>query len=457
MAAGESLIFGTPPAATELLWISSERVIEALASPIRIRILGALNDGPMSPGEFTRAHPQYSLPTATKHFHRLEKLGYIGEIGKGPGGSRIFALGVRAFFDEMSIRRMGDAGQDVDGAICTTYVERISKAFAEETFDSRPDARFHWTPLYLDERAWKAAVRATDALLIHAIRLHQEAAERLKTTDEPPITVTTGFWCLPSPSDGDIVPVVPPMHLNPKSDRPSEDDLCLDESIIKAFEHPLRTRILSALRMRPMSPKELTDLFPKYSLQAVAKHCRRLEQLGCIEIASRRVGFADQNVFCLRPSHARFDPRAYVALPDAIRRDANSVQVATFVNRLHETLLSGVLLTRPEAHLTWSGLRFDESAWHQMVEAVDSVYHFCLNLQHITARRLDAAGASAFPVTFSSACFLSPDNASTVQDATIDEIMSLNSVPHREALERYLTQVIEGARNERLGASPPVP
>ena len=440
-------LLGRPQRAPKRLWDASERIVHALAHPIRIQILIALNNRAMSPKEFTELHPGSRISTVAKHFRRLEDLGYIEEVGRGPYGSRLFGISPNRVLDEASLVRLGDARTDWTGAVSSSYAERIAESLEAGTFASRVDSRFLWTPLYLDARAWNAAILAIDALFYYGFWLHIAARERLRESGEEAISATAGLGCFESPEDGEALPIIPPMHFRPPSSEADPSELLVDDAVLKGFGHPIRIKILSALNRRPLSPKEFCRLYPKYRLQVVAKHFRRLEELGWIELLKERTAVADTNVFCLRPEPARFDQSNYAALPPAIRSDADSVLITTYLDRLADAVVANTIDPRPESHLSWSGFRYDLQAWTELITAIDSVYHFALQLQHHSVRRAGSEGGHGIPVTLSCACFPSPRDAKPVDEETLQDILRKRHDPAVERLDEYLQQLI--ARSQR--------
>lgn len=448
MRRAEQFILGRPQAVSRRLWNASERIAQAVAHPIRIRILTSLNTRAMSPKEFSVLYPEYGISTIAKHFRRLEALGYIEEVGRGPYGSRIFGIRTNRVFDESSLERLGWARTDWTGAVSSSYAERIAEALETETFGSRGDSRFLWTPLYLDERAWNAAILAIDALFYYGFWLHIEAQERLREGGEESISATAGFGCFESPDDGEALPIVPPIHFSPSSAGSDPSELLVEEAVLKGFGHPIRIKILSALNRRPLSPKEFCQLHPEYALQVVAKHFRRLEELGWIELLKERAAVTDTNVFCLRPEPARFDQSNYAVLPRAIRQDAESVLTTTYLERLADAVVANTISSRPESHLSWSGFRYDLQAWTELVTAIDSVYHFAIQLQHHSVRRLGSEGGHGIPVTLACACFPSPQDAKPVDDETLQDILRKRHDPAVERLGEYLQQLIERSQKQ---------
>lgn len=72
---------------------------------------------------------------------------------------------------------------------------------------------------------------------------------------------------------------------------PDENDIRLDQELVKALSHPLRVEILETLRDRIASPTELSREMDQ-RLGVISYHARTLVKCGCLELvhAERRQG-----------------------------------------------------------------------------------------------------------------------------------------------------------------------
>src|SRR4051812_31051373 len=79
----------------------TRRIAKAVAHPLRVRILAALNEAEMGPAEFTRRNPDVDLRDASQHFRRLRDMDCIELVGRRPGrgGERVYRAVRRAMFD----------------------------------------------------------------------------------------------------------------------------------------------------------------------------------------------------------------------------------------------------------------------------------------------------------------------------------------------------------------------
>jgi DNA-binding transcriptional ArsR family regulator len=389
----------------------------SLVHPTRLTILRELAKEPMGPPEVQRRHPHLSLPFVRGHFRALEKLGYIERDPNYRGrGSLYRPCSARVLFDRSSLEELGDASGHFTAAVCLNYVERIAQAFDASTFSARADSRFTWTVLYLDEERWRRAVSAADSLFWYSLLVRKRAADRLATSGDAPIPATTGFCCIASPESSEGIPVIPPMAYEVAIGQYHSGSLTVSQNLARALTHPVRGRILHELARQPLSPVQLSGAC-SIPVETIWKHCRRLEEFGCIECLKRRSAVSDHNVFALLP-HSLFDASTYGAFPPSIRLDVDCLTVSSYVERIADSILAGTIKDRLDSHLTWTGLHLDEQGWTELVPAVDAVFRFILFLQRHVPPRADTS--DLIPVTLGFSCFQSPEGSPVIADDKVD-------------------------------------
>ena len=411
----------------------------SLTYPIRVELVSALERAPMGPLELHEIFPMYSLPYIKGHLRRLEQLGYIEMLQREGRRGSVYQLARRSlFFDQSTLRALGKSDGNHDStSICITFAERIGEAFDALTFNAIPDSRFMWTVVYLDERRWRIAVKITDALFWYELRARLRAMNRLASSGQP-LHVTAGLSCIASPPDSPVVPVIPPMSYRVTSgeDRP-DGTVAVDPNLARALSHPVRVRILGELKKQPMSPAQLSEDCDGVPVQAIWKHCLRLEELDCVaRVRTRRKG-ANRNIFRLKPS-ALFDTPTYRALPKPIRGDVDSVQVSTYVNHLADSILADTIRTRLDSHLSWTGLAYDEEGLAEVIPAIDAVYRFIVQLQRQPQPDRDAL----FPVTVGLACFGSPARSSLCPDERIGTLYYGDPAEVRDRELRWIEEIV---------------
>lgn len=185
----------------------------------------------------------------------------------------------------------------------------------------------------------------------------------------------------------------------------------VDERLVKAIAHPLRIKILSELNQRVMSVKQFADAFPKYSHSQIYSHFRKLERLGCIELVETKSGGSRRGAterFYRATERAWFDQSSWERLPASIRRGATAEAVTNYIERVSEAMEAGTIDIRPERHISWTDVHFDEQAWNETLEEIEELCARLPERQAEAAVRLAESGEEAIRATVGLSCFESP-------------------------------------------------
>lgn len=141
----------------------------------------------------------------------------------------------------------------------------------------------------------------------------------------------------------------------------------LEQSVAKAFAHPLRVRILAVLNERVSSPNQLSKELDE-SLNLVAYHVRVLEKHGCIELVETKP-----------------------------RRGATE----HFYRAIGHQLLSDSEWARFEAlddrHVSRTDLIVDRTGWGEMTAVLGDAVARLAAIEAEAAKRLRASGEPGTP------------------------------------------------------------
>lgn len=414
----------------------TRRVARAVSHPLRVRILAALNETEMGPGEFTRRNPDVDLREASRHFRRLRDLECIELIGRRPGRGReqVYRAVRRAMFDLAAWEAVPPAKRrSVTGEVLSTFMRRVGQAAEAGTLDRRDERWVSWTALEFDEQGWGDFLESVEESFDRSLQLGVDAPLRMAETNEEAIPVTVGLFYFESPACEDHDGA----ELHPSALADSFEDTFLGLKSPKALASELRVRILVELNRRPLSPKGFQSRFGDWPLQHVAVEFRRLEKLRCIEPIPVHVrkpnpgrGRPEQLYRPLRRS--LFDEETWKELPPSLRTDVTGITFTTFIERVAEAAREDVLDKRPDRHFTWSGLRYDLAAWQEMLRCLDDLFGRSLEIHKTSAARARASGDSLVPVTVGLTCFESPRQADVISTKAI-----------RRYLDRRPRQVIQ--------------
>lgn len=404
------------------------RVAKALAHPLRLQVLSELNKEPMSPKRFHERHSNWSLQATAQQFAALARLDCIELIevrqpeGRSHGwAEHIYRATRRPIFDRAALEAIGEQKRTVTAETVQTLLSQVAEALEAGTFGARSDAHFTWTACRLDECSWAASVQAIDALFWYALDLHVEAALRMRTSGEKPLTVTVAPSCFTTNDS-----FVPPAPSGWWLSSAEADRRGIDLSLAKALAHPTRVTIMSELSRQPTSPRGVCESWPGLNLRSVLHHFQVLEGLGRIERFERRSGRGRreggvENIY-RGTKRSQFDAATYEALPRSLRDGVDEVTVISYFEALNEAVLTDAIEDRADGHLSWSCLRFDELAWEQMIAATDAVFTYTADVQRKAEENLAAEGASGMAVIVGLSCFESPSSSRVIDP---DQLASL--------------------------------
>lgn len=403
----------------------TRRIAKAVAHPLRVRILAALNEAEMGPAEFTRRNPDVDLRDVSQHFRRLRDMDCIELVGRRPGrgGERVYRAVRRAMFDLSTWQAVPpERRRGVTGEVLSTYLNRVAQAAETGTLDTREERWVSWTFLQFDEPGWNEYIDSLEAVFARSLELGVEAPLRLAATGTRSIPVTVGLFCFESPRSEDLLEI---QH-QPSAAPGSLESPFLGLRSAKALATPLRVRILVELNRRPLSPKAFHAKQEGIPLQHIAVEFRRLEQLGCIEPVGRRRsqggrGRPEQIYRALRRS--LFDEETWKQLPSSLRGDVTNITYTTFIERVAEAARADVLDARADRHFTWSAMRYDLAAWRELLELLDGLFHLSLQIHREAAARIKASVGEPVPVTVAMSCFESPSTAEMTPKKVLQEFI----------------------------------
>lgn len=163
-------------------------VAKAMAHPLRVQILAALNKQVLSPSGFSRTYGE-KLQNVSYHFRVLQKFDLIEEIETRPvrGSTEHFYRATRrVLFDGKAWEEIPPSlKRKVSGRAVTDFLEAISAAMLAETFDSSDDRMAVWLQRGLDEQGWDEAVAAERELVRKMEDIYKDAKVRLAEAGEP--------------------------------------------------------------------------------------------------------------------------------------------------------------------------------------------------------------------------------------------------------------------------------
>src|SRR4051812_28746145 len=158
------------------------RLVKVLAHPLRVRILGILEQRVASPSEIS-GELDASLGVVSYHVRRLEALGLIKLVRKTPRRGAVEhyyqADPKRHIPDEAWSQSPDIVRRAMAGATLGELSARVNAAASSGGF-SRDDAHISVSNLALDEQGWKAVSRELARTLERVDRIQADAAARVR-------------------------------------------------------------------------------------------------------------------------------------------------------------------------------------------------------------------------------------------------------------------------------------
>jgi DNA-binding transcriptional ArsR family regulator len=189
--------------------VTDSRVVKALAHPLRVQILVALEERVASPNELSREFG-VDLGSVSYHVRRLVHLGFITQVSQAPRRGAIehyYTALARARVTDTAWanvptivkRALVDAGLETVG-------RQVTAAAAAGGFDVA-DAHLTRSPITVDDQGWRELAAELEALTGRVQAIQRESAERLSATGAAETDATVVLMLFNS-APADTVPAV---------------------------------------------------------------------------------------------------------------------------------------------------------------------------------------------------------------------------------------------------------
>jgi DNA-binding transcriptional ArsR family regulator len=168
-----------------------QRLVRALAHPLRVRILDVLTERVASPNALA-GELEVGLTHVAYHTRALEKCGCLELVDTAQrrgATEHFYKASPGSFVGDADWRRVPlSVRGGVSTAALRTFVEKAVRALKAGTLDAREDTVFCWNPLLLDQRGWDevtAILRETADRVLAAQKRSRTRLTRGKGSDEP--------------------------------------------------------------------------------------------------------------------------------------------------------------------------------------------------------------------------------------------------------------------------------
>jgi DNA-binding transcriptional ArsR family regulator len=181
-----------------------QRLVKALAHPLRVEILAILNERMASPNELSKELDE-GLSQVSYHVKVLKDFECIEMVKTEPRRGAVehyYRATARAFLADTEWQGLPDSIKPgVSSSVLQMIVDDVVGAINGGSFNARDDVHMSWTPGVVDEKGWNETVDLVNETLERVIKIHADSAKRLaKSGDEgiPATAVLMNFEGLPA-------------------------------------------------------------------------------------------------------------------------------------------------------------------------------------------------------------------------------------------------------------------
>jgi DNA-binding transcriptional ArsR family regulator len=179
------------------------RLAKALAHPLRVQLLAALNEGVASPNELAKKLDE-PLTNVSYHVRMLHDLGCIELVETEPRRGALehyYRAIVRPFFGERDWKRLPkNARGSISDAVLQLVWEDAAEAIKAGQFDEREDRHLSRSVLAMDEQGWEALHDLLAETLDSAMQIQADSASRASKDGGDTFCVNLVMMTHPTPS-----------------------------------------------------------------------------------------------------------------------------------------------------------------------------------------------------------------------------------------------------------------
>ena len=173
-----------------------QRLVKALAHPLRVQILTILNERMASPNELSKELEE-GLSQVSYHVKVLKDFECIEMVKTEPRRGAVehyYRATARAFLTDNDWQTLPDSVKPgVSSSVIQMIIEDVAGALDGGTFDARDDRHLSWTPGVVDEQGWNETTDLVAETLDRVIKIQADSAKRLAKSKEDGIPATAVF------------------------------------------------------------------------------------------------------------------------------------------------------------------------------------------------------------------------------------------------------------------------
>lgn len=162
--------------------VIDQRLVKALAHPLRIKILEILTERVASPTRIS-GDLDAGLSHVSYHTRALDECGCLElvDTAKRRGATEHFYKAApHSFIGDRIWRRVPRVLLGgVSGATLQSFMDRAVAALEAGTIDGREDTTLYWMPVRLDEEGWKEVTATMEETVTKVLEVQRESRQRL--------------------------------------------------------------------------------------------------------------------------------------------------------------------------------------------------------------------------------------------------------------------------------------
>lgn len=159
-----------------------QRLVRALAHPLRIKILEILTERVASPNLISD-NLEAGLSHVAYHTRALDKCGCLELVDTAQrrgATEHFYKASPHSFIGDRIWRRVPRALLGgVSGATLQSFMDRAVAALEAGTIDEREDTTLYWMPVLLDEQGWKEVTTTMEETVDRVLAIQEESRERI--------------------------------------------------------------------------------------------------------------------------------------------------------------------------------------------------------------------------------------------------------------------------------------
>ncbi len=189
--------------------IVDQRLVKALAHPVRVQALTILNERVASPNELAKELDE-GLSQISYHVKVLKDYGCIELVKTEPRRGAVehfYRATARAFLTDEDWQRLPKSVRpSMSATLLQTIMDDAVGALKAGTFDARDDHHLSWTPVIVDEQGWEDLAAVLSDALDHVLQVQAESAGRLAEEGEEGLSATVTMMGFEAPGKRKIKP-----------------------------------------------------------------------------------------------------------------------------------------------------------------------------------------------------------------------------------------------------------